>query len=83
MAFMIVIGIAVMWVILTALIYGGFYLLRYFTIIPADRVLTFNDVLEYSEFIIIALIVAAVVGVILHEAGIIDLTTLLPDKKKK
>ena len=80
-ALLIGIGITVAWLITSLLVYAGFYILHFMTVIPENVVFTFRDAISYGEYIVIALIIAGIISAILNALGIIDIKAILPKKK--
>ena len=82
-AFLIGLGITAIWLFTSLLIYAGYYILSFMTVVPEGVIFTFTDAISYGEIIVIALIIAGIVSAILNALGIIDIKAILPIKKKK
>jgi len=82
-AFLIGLGITAIWIFTSLLIYVGYYILSFMTVVPEGVIFTYKDAISYGEIIVIALIIAGIVSAILNALGIIDIKVILPIKKKK
>ena len=76
LAFWIIIGAAVVWLITSGFIYAGVYILKFMTVFPDEKVFTFGDALNYGELIAMAFIAAGIIAGILNALNIIDLRAL-------
>lgn len=72
-AILILLGLTAFWLTFSGIMYGGFWLLKYLTFIPQDKVFTFSDAANIGEYITIAFIAAGIIVFILNSFGIVDM----------
>ena len=81
-AIFILLGLVIFALVISGIIYAGYWLLSYLTFISAKTAFTFADAFNIGEYITLGLCLAAIVVFILDRAGVIDLKVLRKKGKR-